>query len=259
MPEQPEVERAVRRARAAAVGRRIATSSPSHAATRRTLDDATIASLRGRASSPSSAAASISSCASTTAAPPRALPHGRRLDVGRGRRSAAATCARARRVRRRRARRARGSARPRDDRRPRRRHRLPVARPGGGRRRADADGAARGAAPPPRPDQAGASRPARPRRRRQHLRGRGCSGTRASARARLPPRSAPWRRPSARRHPLALADGARAATRYTEGPAEAALEVYGREGADCRRCGRPIRRIVQAGRSTYYCPRCQAR
>jgi endonuclease VIII len=57
----------------------------------------------------------------------------------------------------------------------------------------------------------------------------------------------------------ALADGARAATRYTEGPAEASLEVYGREGAPCRRCGGAIRRIVQAGRSTYYCPRCQAR
>jgi formamidopyrimidine-DNA glycosylase len=58
---------------------------------------------------------------------------------------------------------------------------------------------------------------------------------------------------------LALAEGARAATRYTEGPAEAALAVYGREGAPCRRCGGPIRRIAQAGRSTYYCPRCQPR
>jgi len=33
--------------------------------------------------------------------------------------------------------------------------------------------------------------------------------------------------------------------------------VYDREGQACLRCRRPIRRIVQAGRSTYYCPRCQ--
>ena len=36
-----------------------------------------------------------------------------------------------------------------------------------------------------------------------------------------------------------------------------ALRVYGREGHPCRRCGGTIRRIVQAGRSTFYCPRCQ--
>jgi formamidopyrimidine-DNA glycosylase len=33
--------------------------------------------------------------------------------------------------------------------------------------------------------------------------------------------------------------------------------VYGREGAPCPICGRGIRRIVQGGRSTYYCPKCQ--
>jgi len=33
--------------------------------------------------------------------------------------------------------------------------------------------------------------------------------------------------------------------------------VYDREGKPCRRCRTPIRRIVQAGRSTYYCPCCQ--
>ncbi|HVM62983.1 MAG TPA: DNA-formamidopyrimidine glycosylase family protein [Verrucomicrobiae bacterium] len=33
--------------------------------------------------------------------------------------------------------------------------------------------------------------------------------------------------------------------------------VYGREGQPCRRCGTPIRRFVQAQRSTYFCPRCQ--
>ncbi len=35
------------------------------------------------------------------------------------------------------------------------------------------------------------------------------------------------------------------------------LLVYGREGEPCMRDGRPIRRIVQAGRSTFYCPSCQ--
>jgi formamidopyrimidine-DNA glycosylase len=33
--------------------------------------------------------------------------------------------------------------------------------------------------------------------------------------------------------------------------------VYGREGKPCRRCGAIIRRIVQAQRSTYFCPQCQ--
>ena len=37
------------------------------------------------------------------------------------------------------------------------------------------------------------------------------------------------------------------------------LRVYDREGERCRRggCGGTIKRIVQAGRSTFYCPRCQ--
>jgi formamidopyrimidine-DNA glycosylase len=35
------------------------------------------------------------------------------------------------------------------------------------------------------------------------------------------------------------------------------LYVYGREGEPCVRDGRPIRRMVQAGRSTFYCPTCQ--
>jgi len=38
---------------------------------------------------------------------------------------------------------------------------------------------------------------------------------------------------------------------------EKLLRVYGREGNACQRCGRAIRRIVQGGRGTYYCPRCQ--
>jgi len=35
------------------------------------------------------------------------------------------------------------------------------------------------------------------------------------------------------------------------------LRVYDRAGEPCRRCGGPIRRIVQGQRSTYYCPVCQ--
>jgi formamidopyrimidine-DNA glycosylase len=37
------------------------------------------------------------------------------------------------------------------------------------------------------------------------------------------------------------------------------LRVYQRSGKPCRRCGRPIRRIVIAGRSSHFCPRCQPR
>ena len=33
--------------------------------------------------------------------------------------------------------------------------------------------------------------------------------------------------------------------------------VYDREGAPCPRCKTKIRRITQAGRSTFYCPKCQ--
>ena len=38
---------------------------------------------------------------------------------------------------------------------------------------------------------------------------------------------------------------------------QVALEVYDREGMACRRCGGKIRRLLQLGRSTYYCPGCQ--
>src|SRR3989475_7722140 len=40
---------------------------------------------------------------------------------------------------------------------------------------------------------------------------------------------------------------------------EKILRAYGREGEPCRRCGEPIQRIAQGGRSTYYCGRCQNR
>jgi formamidopyrimidine-DNA glycosylase len=35
------------------------------------------------------------------------------------------------------------------------------------------------------------------------------------------------------------------------------LRVYDRAGESCRRCGASIRRIIQGGRSTFYCPACQ--
>ena len=35
------------------------------------------------------------------------------------------------------------------------------------------------------------------------------------------------------------------------------LTVYDRQGRPCVRCGRPIQRLRQAGRSTYFCPHCQ--
>jgi formamidopyrimidine-DNA glycosylase len=38
---------------------------------------------------------------------------------------------------------------------------------------------------------------------------------------------------------------------------EERLQVYDRAGKPCLRCGSPIRRLVQAARSTFYCPRCQ--
>ena len=45
--------------------------------------------------------------------------------------------------------------------------------------------------------------------------------------------------------------------RYTDDDT-VGLDVYDREGQPCRRCKTLIERAVQAGRSTYYCPHCQA-
>jgi formamidopyrimidine-DNA glycosylase len=44
--------------------------------------------------------------------------------------------------------------------------------------------------------------------------------------------------------------------RYTD-ESVSRLAVYDRVGKPCRRCRTPIERIVQAGRSTYFCPKCQ--
>ncbi|MDP1899759.1 MAG: bifunctional DNA-formamidopyrimidine glycosylase/DNA-(apurinic or apyrimidinic site) lyase [Rubrivivax sp.] len=43
------------------------------------------------------------------------------------------------------------------------------------------------------------------------------------------------------------------------GAYQAEAAVYGRAGAGCLRCGTLVRRIVQAQRSTYFCPTCQRR
>jgi formamidopyrimidine-DNA glycosylase len=51
---------------------------------------------------------------------------------------------------------------------------------------------------------------------------------------------------------IARATGARYTS--TDG---ARLDVYDRAGRSCRRCRTPIQRLVQSGRSTYLCPRCQ--
>jgi formamidopyrimidine-DNA glycosylase len=55
-----------------------------------------------------------------------------------------------------------------------------------------------------------------------------------------------------------LEKAARSTGRYRENGA-GRFEVYDREGLPCSRCGARIRRIVQGGRSTYFCPRCQRR
>ena len=45
-------------------------------------------------------------------------------------------------------------------------------------------------------------------------------------------------------------------SRYTDADT-VDLDVYDREGLPCRRCRSPIERVVQAGRSTFFCPHCQ--
>jgi len=56
-----------------------------------------------------------------------------------------------------------------------------------------------------------------------------------------------------------LGPAARLPGRYKDARESTRIAVYGREGKPCRRCATPIERIVQAGRSTYYCPSCQRR
>lgn len=56
---------------------------------------------------------------------------------------------------------------------------------------------------------------------------------------------------------LVLSPRKRLPGRYTDKRGASRFAVYDREGQICRRCGRTIKRITQAGRSTYFCPSCQ--
>jgi len=56
---------------------------------------------------------------------------------------------------------------------------------------------------------------------------------------------------------LVLSPKKRLPGRYTDKRGPSRFAVYDREGGICRRCGGTIKRIVQAGRSTYFCPSCQ--
>ena len=56
---------------------------------------------------------------------------------------------------------------------------------------------------------------------------------------------------------LVLSPRKRRPGRYTETRNTGRFTVYDREGQICRRCGGTIERIVQGGRSTYFCGSCQ--
>jgi formamidopyrimidine-DNA glycosylase len=62
----------------------------------------------------------------------------------------------------------------------------------------------------------------------------------------------------------AIAQGGTTLRDFVDGHGQAGcfkvmLHVYGRTGQACDRCATPIRRMVQAGRSTYFCAGCQRR
>lgn len=56
---------------------------------------------------------------------------------------------------------------------------------------------------------------------------------------------------------LVLSPKKRLPGRYTDERGASRFAVYDREGKECRRCDGTIKRITQAGRSTYFCPSCQ--
>ncbi|MDP9205332.1 MAG: bifunctional DNA-formamidopyrimidine glycosylase/DNA-(apurinic or apyrimidinic site) lyase [Gemmatimonadota bacterium] len=56
---------------------------------------------------------------------------------------------------------------------------------------------------------------------------------------------------------LVLSPKKRLPGRYTDKRGASRFAVYDREGEACRRCGGTIKRIVQAARSSYFCPSCQ--
>jgi formamidopyrimidine-DNA glycosylase len=43
----------------------------------------------------------------------------------------------------------------------------------------------------------------------------------------------------------------------TKGEYQQRFLVYDREGEPCPNCGKPIKRLVQSGRSSFYCGSCQ--
>nr|MDP9120885.1 bifunctional DNA-formamidopyrimidine glycosylase/DNA-(apurinic or apyrimidinic site) lyase [Acidobacteriota bacterium] len=60
----------------------------------------------------------------------------------------------------------------------------------------------------------------------------------------------------------AIAEGGTTLSDFADGQGrggyfQSSLGVYGRQEEACASCGRPIRRMIQAGRSTFYCPGCQ--
>ena len=60
----------------------------------------------------------------------------------------------------------------------------------------------------------------------------------------------------------AILEGGTTLKDFTDGDGNAgyfqvSLAAYGREGEPCHRCGRALKRLVQANRSTFYCPGCQ--
>ena len=55
-----------------------------------------------------------------------------------------------------------------------------------------------------------------------------------------------------------LSDGGYSDTSGQAGSYQIRLMVYGRGGDACLRCQTPIERIIVGGRSTHYCPNCQA-
>jgi len=56
---------------------------------------------------------------------------------------------------------------------------------------------------------------------------------------------------------LVLSPKKRLPGRYTDKRGASRFAVYDREGQECRRCDGTVKRITQAGRSTYFCPSCQ--
>ena len=60
----------------------------------------------------------------------------------------------------------------------------------------------------------------------------------------------------------AIAAGGSSVSDYVDAAGEPGFfqfqhRVYGREGEPCFSCGAPIKRVVIAGRSSHYCPKCQ--